>query len=196
MSLKKASQIKSSDPVLPGVPILLGVTGSIAAYKAADLASRLVQAGAEVRTVLTAAGTEFITPLTFQALTGNLVYTEMFGDQRLCDPVHISLARFPELVVIAPASADFIGRLAAGLADDLLSAIVMATRAPVLLAPGMNSRMYENPIVQENIQRLQKYGMELVGPESGYLACGERGSGRLASVENIFAAITARLSHP
>ena len=123
MSLKKASQIKSSDPVLPGVPILLGVTGSIAAYKAADLASRLVQAGAEVRTVLTAAGTEFITPLTFQALTGNLAYTEMFGDQRLCDPVHISLARFPKLVVIAPASADFIGRLAAGLADDLLSAM-------------------------------------------------------------------------
>lgn len=189
-----AAQPRSSETVLSGVPILLGVTGSIAAYKAADLASRLAQSGAEVRTVLTAAAREFIAPLTFQTLTGNPVYTGMFGEERTADPVHISLARFPALVVIAPVSADFIGKLAAGRADDLLSAVVMATRAPLLLAPGMNSGMYENPIVRENIEKLKRHGVEFVGPETGRLACGSEGPGRLASVDSILAAITSVFS--
>lgn len=186
----------SSDRDLAGVPILLGVTGSIAAYKAAELASRLVQAGAEVRTVLTEAAREFITPLTFETLTGNPAHTGMFGDDRSPGAAHITLAEFPKLVVIAPVSADFIGKMAAGLADDLLSAVVMATRAPVLLAPGMNSGMYANPIVQENIRRLKKHGVEFVGPESGYLACGYDGPGRLASLDAILAAVTVILSRP
>ncbi len=192
MSPKK----ESSKSVFSGVPILLGVTGSIAAYKAADLASRLVQSGAEVRAVLTAAGAEFITPLTFETLTGNPVHTGMFGAARSRGAAHITLAEFPRLAVIAPASADFIGKMAAGLADDLLSAVVMATRSPVLLAPGMNSGMWENPAVRENVRLLKKRGVEFVGPESGYLACGYQGAGRLASVENILAAITAILSRP
>ncbi len=184
---------KSSELGLDGAPVLLGVTGSIAAYKAAELASRLTQAGAEVRAVLTAAAREFVTPLTFETLTGNPVSTGMFGAERASGPVHITLAQFPRVVVIAPASADFIGKVAAGLADDLLSAVVMATRAPVLLAPGMNSGMYENPIVQENIRRLQDHGVELVGPESGYLACGYEGPGRLASLDALLQAVTAIL---
>ncbi len=187
---------QSSDSVFSGVPILLGVTGSISAYKAADLASRLVQAGAEVRTVLTAAAAEFITPLTFETLTGRPAHTGMFGDNRSRGAEHITLAGFSKLAVIAPASADFIGKMAGGLADDLLSAVVMATRSPILLAPGMNSGMWENPGVVENVRRLRKRGVEFVGPESGYLACGYQGPGRLASVENILAAISAILSRP
>jgi len=144
--------------------------------------------------VLTAAAGEFITPLTFETLTGNPAYTGMFGDDRTRGAAHITLAEFSKLAVIAPVSADFIGKMAAGLADDLLSAVVMATRAPLLLAPGMNSGMYENPVVQENIRRLRERGVEFVGPESGYLACGYEGPGRLASVDSILAAITAILS--
>ncbi len=189
-------RIKSSEPELSGVPILLGVTGSIAAYKAAELASRLSQAGAEVRAVLTAAAREFITPLTFETLTGHPVPGGMFGPGRSRGTAHITLADFPRLVVIAPVSADFIGKLAGGLADDLLSAVVMATRAPVLLAPGMNSGMWESPAVEENVRRLRKRGVEFVGPESGYLACGYEGAGRLASLEAILEAITALLSRP
>ncbi len=189
-------QPASFERVLAGVPILLGVTGSIAAYKAAELASRLAQAGAEVRTVLTAAAREFVTPLTFETLTGRPVHTGMFGDDRSRGAAHITLAEFPRLVVIAPVSADFIGKMAAGLAGDLLSAVVMATRAPILLAPGMNSGMYRNPIVQENIRRLEKHGVEFVGPESGHLACGYEGPGRLASLDAILEAITAILSRP
>ncbi len=187
---------KFSESGLSGVPILLGVTGSIAAYKAAELASRLSQSGAEVRAVLTAAAREFITPLTFETLTGHPVHTGMFGDDRSRGAAHITLAAFPELVVIAPVSADFIGKLAGGLADDLLSAVTMATRAPVLLAPGMNSGMWENPAVQENVRILRRRGVEFVGPESGYLACGYEGAGRLASPEAILEAITALLSRP
>jgi len=186
----------SSEPGLAGVPILLGVTGSIAAYKAADLASRLVQAGAEVRAALTAAAGEFVTPLTFETLTGNPVYSGMFGENRARGAAHISLAEFPKLAVIAPASADFIGKMACGLADDLLSAVVMATRAHLLLAPGMNSGMWENSAVRENVRRLKERGVEFVGPESGYLACGYEGPGRLASVDKIIAAVTAILSRP
>ena len=187
---------KFSESGLSGVPILLGVTGSIAAYKAAELASRLSQSGAEVRAVLTAAAREFIAPLTFETLTGHPVPTGMFGDDRFRGAAHITLAEFPRLVVIAPVSADFIGKLAGGLADDLLSAVVMAARAPVLLAPGMNSGMWENPAVQENVRILRRRGVEFVGPESGYLACGYEGAGRLASLEAILEAITALLSRP
>ncbi|MEA1928412.1 MAG: flavoprotein [Candidatus Auribacterota bacterium] len=177
------------DNSLFGANIVLGVTGSIAAYKAADLVSKLKQKGTEVHTVLTASAREFIAPLTFETLSGNQVYTDLFGLKRQDVPVHISLAGRADLMVIAPATANFIGKIASGLADDLLSSVMMATRAPVLIAPAMNSGMYENRIVQENIRRLEELGMNFIGPESGYLACGYEGSGRLADVKAIIAEI-------
>lgn len=177
------------DNSLFGANIVLGVTGSIAAYKAADLVSKLKQKGTEVHTVLTASAREFIAPLTFETLSGNQVYTDLFGLKRQDVPVHISLAGRADLMVIAPATANFIGKIASGLADDLLSSVMMATRAPVLIAPAMNSGMYENRIVQENIRRLEELGIYFIGPESGYLACGYEGSGRLADVKAIIAEI-------
>jgi len=183
----------SPDSPLAGSTIVLGVTGSIAAYKAADLVSKLKQRGGEVFTVITRAGLEFITPLTFETLSGNRVYTYLFEEQRQFDPVHISLASRADLVLIAPATANFIGKMAAGLADDLLSSVVMATRAPVLIAPAMNTGMYENRIVQSNIKKLADLGVIFIGPESGYLACGYEGKGRLASTDTIIQEIEAIL---
>jgi len=182
------------DSPLAGSTIILGVTGSIAAYKAADLVSKLKQRGGEVFTVITRAGREFATPLTFETLSGNPVYTSLFEAQRQFDPVHISLASRADLVLIAPATANFIGKMAAGLADDLLSSVVMATRAPVLIAPAMNTGMYENRIVQANIQKLTDLGVTFIGPESGYLACGYEGPGRLASTDTIIQKIEKVLS--
>jgi phosphopantothenoylcysteine decarboxylase / phosphopantothenate---cysteine ligase len=173
------------DSPLAGSKIILGVTGSIAAYKAADLVSKLKQRGGEVFPVVTQAAQEFITPLTFETLSGNQVYTNLFGRQQQYDPVHISLASRADLIVIAPATANFIGKMAAGLADDLLSSVVMATRAPVLIAPAMNTGMYENRIVQANIRKLTDLGATFIEPESGYLACGYEGRGRLASTDTI-----------
>jgi phosphopantothenoylcysteine decarboxylase/phosphopantothenate--cysteine ligase len=177
-----------------GATIVLGVTGSIAAYKAAELASRLTKDGAAVFAILTAAAEEFIRPLTFQTLTGHPVGTGLFTEASEWDPRHISLARRADLVVVAPATAHFIGKAACGLADDLLSATVLATRAPVLVAPAMNTGMYENPIVRENIARLRRRGWSFVGPAPGRLACGEEGIGRLAGLEEILAAIDSVLS--
>ncbi|MDP8215120.1 MAG: flavoprotein [Candidatus Euphemobacter frigidus] len=185
---------KNLNAPLSGSTVVLGVTGSIAAYKAADLASRLKQMGAEVYTVMTPAAREFIAPLTFETLTGNRVYSDMFGEDQHLSPVHISLAQLSDLTVVAPATADFIGKVAGGLAVDLLSSVVMATRSPILLAPAMNSGMYENRIVQENIGKLTNHGIEFIGPESGYLACGYEGLGRLAAIDTIIAKIEAILS--
>ncbi len=179
---------------LDGLTILLGVTGSIAVYKAADLAGRLKRMKAEVFTVMTASSREFVQPLTFEVLTGNRVYTEMFGDGRNLSPVHISLARRPAIVVVAPATADFIGKLAHGLADDLLSCVVMATRSPILLAPAMNAGMYENPAVQENIGRLRERGVGFIGPETGYLACGDEGPGRMSEPSAIIERIETMIA--
>ena len=185
---------KQSNISLSAVTIILGLTGSIAAYKAAELVSRVKQMGADVYTIMTGASCEFITPLTFETLTGNRVYSDIFGDNRHLSPVHISLAELPDIVVVAPATADFIGKMAAGLADDLLSSVVMATRAPVLLAPAMNTGMFENQIVQENIRKLKEHGVYFIGPESGYLACGYEGLGRLADVDAIIHEIESILS--
>ena len=177
-----------------GATIVLGVAGSIAAYKAAELASRLTKDGAAVFAIVTAAAEEFVRPLTFQTLTGHPVGTGLFTEASEWDPRHISLARRADLVVVAPATAHFIGKAACGLADDLLSATVLATRAPVLVAPAMNAGMYENPIVRENIARLRRRGWNFVGPAAGRLACGEEGMGRLAGLEDILAAIDSVLS--
>jgi phosphopantothenoylcysteine decarboxylase/phosphopantothenate--cysteine ligase len=164
-----------------GVNIVLGVTGCIAAYKACELVSRFTQAGAVVRVIMTVAAGEFVKPLSFRTLSGQPVFTGMFTSPGEYDPAHVSLADWARIVVIAPATANIIGKIAHGIADDLLSCTVMATKAPVLIAPAMNVHMWENAVVQENISKLRQYGYRFVDPEDGYLACGYRGKGRLAS---------------
>ena len=173
--------------------IILGVTGSIAAYKAADLAHLFFKEGYEVEVIMTQNAVKFITPLTFRSLTHNNVYTEMFQDDFQNDVKHISLAEKADLVLIAPATANIIGKLAAGIADDMLSTTVMAVKnKPVLIAPAMNTNMWENPIVQDNIEKLKRFGYQFIEPKESLLACGVVGKGALASVENIVkSALTA-----
>jgi len=176
-----------------GSTILLGVCGSIAAYKAAELASRLTQDGHEVLTVLTRGAVQFVSPLTFQTLTGQPVGTDLFAEAKGSKIEHIALARRARLVLIAPATADLIGKLAHGLADDLLTTTVLATTAPVLVAPAMNPAMWLNPVVQENLGALRARGFEIIEPAAGLLACGETGVGRMAEPADMLAAVAARL---
>ena len=171
--------------------ILLGITGGIAAYKSAELTRRLRDQGAEVRVVMTPAATEFITPLTLQALSGNPVHTELLDHAAEAAMGHIELARWADTVVVAPATANFIARLGNGMADDLLSALCLATAAPLLVAPAMNQQMWQNPATQENVARLQARGITLLGPASGDQACGETGPGRLLEPDEIVPAIIA-----
>ncbi len=180
--------------MLKGKKIILGVTGGIAAYKAAELVRELVRAGAEVFVVMTHSAQAFITPLTFQTLSGNKVTTELFSLIEESEIGHIALADRAELLVIAPATANIIGKIAGGIADDMLTTIVMATKAPVLLAPAMNVHMWENPICQENIQKLRSRGFHFIDPEAGDLACGYEGKGRLAEVPAIVEEIRSILS--
>jgi len=175
--------------VLPGKCVVLGVTGSIAAYKAADLASKLTQAGAAVDVILTAAALKFITPLTFRSLTHRPVVTDMFNPESELSVEHVRLAERADVVVVAPATAHLIARLAVGLADDMLTTTILATKAPVLLAPAMNVNMWENPATQENVARLKERGITFVGPSRGRLATGIIGLGRLADVEEILGTI-------
>ncbi len=159
--------------------ILLGVTGGIAAYKAAELVRLLRRAGAEVRVVMTRGATEFVTPLTFQALSGHAVRSELFDAVAEAGMDHIELARWAELVLVAPASADFLARLAVGRADDLLATLCLASAAPIALAPAMNQQMWQAPATQENVRRLTARGIRLFGPGCGEQACGEVGPGRM-----------------
>lgn len=163
--------------------VLLGVCGGIAAYKAVDVASKLTKLGAEVRTVLTANACELISPLTFKSITHNRVVTRMFDVES--DIEHISLADWADLVLIAPATANIIGKVASGIADDLLSTTIMATTAPVCFVPAMNIHMYENPIVRENISKLTAFGYFFMEPEYGKLACGYEGKGRFPQTDEI-----------
>jgi phosphopantothenoylcysteine decarboxylase/phosphopantothenate--cysteine ligase len=165
--------------------IVLGVTGGIAAYKAAEVCRELIRRGAEVQVVMTPNATRFVTPLTFQALSSRPVVTDMFAPWQEPGIGHIQLADRAELVLVAPATANLIGKIASGLADDMLTTLIMATKAPVLLAPAMNVNMYENMIVQENLKKLLRRGYLLVEPAVGELACGWEGKGRLAEVEDI-----------
>jgi phosphopantothenoylcysteine decarboxylase/phosphopantothenate--cysteine ligase len=169
--------------------VVLGVTGSIAAYKAVELASRLTQAGAEVDVVMTRAATEFVTPLTCRSITHRPVVTEMFDLASEFSVEHVALAERAEVMVIAPATANVIAKLAAGIADDMLTCTVLATTAPVIIAPAMNVHMYQNPITQENLAKLSARGFTIVGPASGVLACGEIGPGRLADIEQLIGTI-------
>ena len=171
--------------ILNGKKIILGITGGIAAYKAIELARLFIKSGASVWPVMTKASANFITPLTLQTVAGNPVARDMFDLTQESRISHIELAEKADIVVVAPATANIIGKAASGIADDLLTTIIMATRAPLLFAPAMNSNMYENKIVQANIERLKKNGCSFIGPEEGELACGYEGRGRLAPVEDI-----------
>ncbi|MFP5506980.1 MAG: bifunctional phosphopantothenoylcysteine decarboxylase/phosphopantothenate--cysteine ligase CoaBC, partial [Gammaproteobacteria bacterium] len=172
--------------------ILLGVSGGIAAYKSAELVRRLREAGAEVRVVMTAGATRFITPLTLQALSGQPVRTELFDAAAEAAMGHIELARWADLVLIAPASANTLARLAQGLADDLLSTLCLATRAPLLVAPAMNNAMWEHPATQANLSLLRERGVRACGPASGSQACGETGPGRMLEPAELVAAVAAQ----
>jgi len=180
--------------MLKGKKIVLGVTGGIAAYKAAELVRELVRSGAEVFVVMTRGAQEFITPLTLQTLSGNKVATELFSLLEESEIGHISLADRADILVIAPATANMIGKIAGGIADDMLSTVVMATQAPVLLAPAMNVHMWENSITQENIQKLRARGYHFIDPEAGELACGYEGKGRLAEIPAIVEEVQTLLS--
>ncbi|HMQ56854.1 MAG TPA: bifunctional phosphopantothenoylcysteine decarboxylase/phosphopantothenate--cysteine ligase CoaBC, partial [Anaerolineae bacterium] len=171
--------------VLANKRVVLGVSGGIAAYKAAMLCSRLVQAGAQVEVVMTEAAQKFIAPLTFQALTHRPVYTDIFHIPEGENIPHIALADTTDLLLIAPATANTLGKIANGLANDLLSAIALATPAPLLLAPAMETDMWQHPATQSNVAKLQGWGAALVGPAEGRLASGATGPGRLAEPEVI-----------
>lgn len=172
--------------------ILLGVTGSIAAYKAADLAHRFFKQGFQVEVIMTDGATKFVTPLTFRTLTQNRVYTDVFQDDFPNEVKHISLAQKADVVLIAPATANIIGKIAGGIGDDMLSTTVLAIKdKPVFIAPAMNTNMWENPIVQENMEKLKKYGYRFISPKESLLACGTVGQGALAEVEDIVKAVTA-----
>ena len=176
---------------LNGRKLLLGITGGVAAYKAAALARLLVSAGADVRVAMTEAATRFVTPVTLQALTGQTVWTDLW-DPRVPDNMgHIELSRDRELIVVAPASGDFLGKLAAGLADDLLSTLCLARRCPLMVAPAMNVEMWENPAMQRNLHTLRGDGVFLAGPAAGDQACGEVGMGRMLEPEEIVEEIEA-----
>ena len=181
--------------MLKGKNILLGVTGGIAAYKAADLCSRLVKQHAGVDVIMTEHATEFITPLTFESLCHRKAVTDTFDRNHPWEVEHIALADKADCVVIAPATANIIGKLANGLADDMLTTTVLACRCPKLLVPAMNTNMYENPVVQDNLAKLRHYGWQIMEPASGHLACGTSGRGKLPEPENILEQVLLCCAH-
>ncbi|HQJ38300.1 MAG TPA: bifunctional phosphopantothenoylcysteine decarboxylase/phosphopantothenate--cysteine ligase CoaBC, partial [Bacillota bacterium] len=166
--------------MLSGKKIVLGVSGGIAAYKACELVSRLKKLNADVHVIMTASAAKFVTPLTFQSLSLNQVAVDMFDTPNYWEIEHISLAKLADVIVIAPATANIIGKLANGIADDMLSTTVMATKAKVLIAPAMNTNMYENPVLQRNIKLLSELGYIMIPPTEGRLACGDVGKGKMA----------------
>lgn len=178
-----------------GNKILIGITGSIAAYKMADVVSELVKRGHEVRCILTESAAQFVSPLVLETLSHNPVYTALFGPG-VAGTEHISLARWPDLLVIAPATANTLTRLSVGLADDLLATVVLATEAPILVGPAMNTVMWNKPVIRQHVEVLRARGLGFVEPASGTLACGEVGAGKLATVAELLAAIEQRLLAP
>ena len=166
--------------------ILLGVTGGIAAYKSASLASMLVKSGAEVRVIMTSHAVNFINPITFESLTGNKCITDTFDRNFEFKVEHVALAKKADAIIVAPATANIIAKLAHGLADDMLTTTILASAAPKLIAPAMNTGMYENPITQDNLTLLAKYGMKIIKPADGYLACGDTGTGKMPEPDVLY----------
>ena len=179
---------------LAGKNIVLGVTGGIAAYKACELASRLRKAGAQVYGIMTKNACEVVAPLTIETLTNHPVATDTFARPETWEVEHVTLAKRAELFVIAPATANILAKMAGGIADDMLSTTLLATRAPVLAAPAMNTGMWEHPATQENVRVLRERGVHFIGPEGGFLACGDQGAGRMSAPAAIFAAIEGLLA--
>lgn len=180
--------MKAAAPDLAGYEVVVGICGGIAAYKTASVVSALVQRGAGVTVAMTDAGQRFVTPLTFESLTARQVFTSTWESANYHDPQHLNLTEAADLFIIAPATANMIGKIAHGLADDLVSTMVMSAACPVLLAPAMNTRMWENKIVQQNLKTLLSLGFKTVGPESGWLACRTIGAGRMSEPDSIVAA--------
>ena len=175
--------------MVKGKTVVLGITGSIAAYKAADLASKLTQEGAVVDVVMTDSAAKFITPLTLRSITNRPVVTDMWELTTEFSIEHVALAEAADVVVIAPATANIIAKLAVGIADDMLSCTVLATEAPVVIAPAMNVNMYQNSVTQDNLTKLKDRGFTIIDPEYGRLASGKMGQGRLADIDKIIDAI-------
>lgn len=174
--------------------ILLGITGGIAAFKAAELTSRLTQKGISVTVIMTEAATHFITPLTFRTLSGNEVFRELFSENIASQSLHISLRDRGDVLAIVPATANIIGKIANGIADDLLSTLALSFEGPVIVAPAMNEAMYKKACVQENLRKLKKLKITVIPPQKGYLACGYIGEGRLADIEKIEKTILEKIS--
>ncbi|MCF0147994.1 MAG: bifunctional phosphopantothenoylcysteine decarboxylase/phosphopantothenate--cysteine ligase CoaBC [Clostridium sp.] len=175
--------------------VCIGVSGGIAVYKALDVVSALRKKDIDVRVIMTESATKFVTPLPFQSLSQNMVVTDMFAEPKAYEIQHISLAKRADVFLVAPATANIIGKVANGIADDMLSTTIMATRAKVIFAPAMNTNMYEHPIVQENINKLKKLGYEFIEPASGVLACGDEGKGKLADVNTIVESVLDALDN-
>ena len=180
--------------MLTGKSIVLGVTGSIAAYKIANLASMLVKLNADVHVIMTQNATHFITPMTFETLTNNKCIVDTFDRNFNFDVKHVSLAKKGQLFLIAPCTANVIGKVANGICDDMLTTTIMATKAPVLFSPAMNTGMWENPILQDNLQKLKHYGYHIIEPIEGRLACGDTGNGKMASEETLLQHILLHLA--
>ena len=180
--------------LLKGKHVVLGVSGSIAAYKIASLASMLVKKQADVTVIMTPNAVNFINPITFEALTGNKCLVDTFDRNFQFNVEHVALAKMADVFLVAPASADVIAKAACGIADDMLTTTLLACRCPKIFAPAMNTRMYENPVVQDNIKKLKDYGMEVVTPAAGYLACGDTGAGKMPEPEVLFEAIVCALT--
>ena len=180
--------------MLTGKSIVLGVTGSIAAYKIANLASMLVKLNADVHVIMTQNATRFITPMTFETLTNNKCIVDTFDRNFNFDVKHVSLAKKGDLFLVAPCTANVIGKVASGICDDMLTTTIMATKAPVLFSPAMNTGMWENPILQDNLQKLKHYGYHIIEPVVGRLACGDTGSGKMPSEETLLEHILLHLA--
>ncbi|MCR4435440.1 MAG: bifunctional phosphopantothenoylcysteine decarboxylase/phosphopantothenate--cysteine ligase CoaBC [Clostridiales bacterium] len=179
--------------MLEGKTVVVGVCGGIAAYKVVEVVSKLRKLNAQVHVVMTKNAAEFVTPLTFQTISHNLVVTDMFAEPKTWDIQHISLAEKADLLVVAPATANIIGKVASGIADDMLTTTIMACTSPVMFVPAMNTAMYENPVVQRNIEKLRELGYIFLEPDTGSLACGTAGKGRLPEPEAIVRDIVSRL---
>lgn len=182
--------------LLKNKTVLLGVTGGIAAYKSVSLASKLVKAGAEVRVIMTENATNFINPITFESLTGHKCVVDTFDRNFEFKVEHVALAQKADVIMIAPATANVMAKLAYGLADDMLTTTVLASKAPKIIAPAMNTGMYENPATQHNIEVLKGYGMEVITPASGYLACGDVGAGKMPEPEDLYEHILRTCAYP
>lgn len=181
--------------MLKGKNVVLGVTGSIAAYKIANLASALVKLHADVTVIMTQNATNFINPITFETLTGNKCLVDTFDRNFQYSVEHVSLAKKADIFMVAPASANVIGKMANGIADDMLTTTILACKCPKLVSPAMNTNMYENRLVQDNLEKLRNYGFEVIDPASGYLACGDTGAGKMPEPEVLLAYILRELAH-